>query len=361
MPKLHIDEVYTKASTYPLLANFQNGYLNDEFKPNYCMLLQDKRNGEKTVATVIENLLYSGQEAKEDLGKTLVLARNKLTGKVRIVEHGNVELKPILNINNIKSNTELDTSYLELSRKFGSKKQKKNVEQREKLKVNVTTVKEQMHNVTVNITEDQLDLSSYTKTDTDDFYIPPINRDADRAEDVYDLYKILSKEQYEIIHSEMKEKDYNNELLPWIKDFAMKKLSDELSVLLLYASCSLKLYATLGRDILKKNFVICTSSSTLNDIILKNFTTYVGGRRNRPIQYKDKALCHALVFLLLVNNLKCDVEEISKNVKFSVRTLIVKFKLIGATIVTSGSKKIAHLKLPLASVNIGRRRQSAKF
>ncbi|CAG9790641.1 unnamed protein product [Diatraea saccharalis] len=361
MPKIHIDEIYPKNSVYPMVVNFQNGYVTDALQSQSCVLLQNKNNGEKALATKISGLIYSGNEVKDDF-KTLILARNKITGKVRLIETGIAELKPMLKTDNNKTNTELDTSYLELSRKFGSKKHKKIVEHREKLKVNVQTVTEQMHNVTVNITEDQFDLSSYIKTDSDDFYIPPINRDADKPEDVYDLHKILSKEQYDEIYSEMEKENYKSELLPWIKDIVetKKNMPEELTVLALYASVLLKLFSILTKEIVKKNFVICAASPTLNKIVLQNFTTNVNGKRNRPLQYKDKAFCHALVFLLLINNLKYDLDEISKNVKFSLKTFMAKFKVIGATIVTSGSKKIAQLKLPLSTVSTGRRK-SAKF
>lgn len=359
MPKIHIDEVYPRGSMY--IVNFQNGYTTDAFRSKKCTLFEDRDTGERVAATELCGLLYTGKEEQEELGKTLILARNKTTGKVRVMEVGTIDMKPQINRKDASEKL-LDTSHLELSRKFGSKKQKKQMEQKEKLKVNVQTVAEQMHNVTVHVTEDQLDLSSYVKTDSDDFYIPPINRQADKPEDVYDLYKILTKEEYDKIYSEIQESDYTTHLLPWIKEMVgtKKQMSEEHTVLLVYANALFKLFSTMIKDIVKKNFVACPISSTLNEIVLKNFMTNVNGRRNRPLQYKDKTFCYALVFLLLVNNLKCDIDELSKNTKYSAKTMVTKFRVIGATVVASGGKKYAQLKLPLSSV-ANARRKSAKF
>lgn len=361
MPKIHIDEVYPKESIYQTIVNFQNGYTTEEFKSKRCLLLEDKVNDQKTIATEVCGLVYAGNIQDEVLGKTLILARNNVTGKVRLIEVGNVELKPVIKSSVDQSNIALDTSRLELSRKFGSKKQKKQMEQKEKLKVNVQTVTEQMHNVTVNITEDQLDLSSYIKPDNDDFYIPPINREAQSPDQVYDIYKMLSKEEFDQIFKEISQNDYLSQMQPFIKDMiSTKKLSDEYVVLAVYASTLLQLFSTMMKDIMKKTFVACPLSPTLNDLVLKNFTTFSNGKRGRSMQYKDKTFCYVLVILLLINNFKCDIEELSKHLKYSSKTMMIKFRIIGATVVTNGDKKIAQLKLPLATV-ANARRKSAKF
>ncbi|KAL4718733.1 hypothetical protein ACJJTC_009371 [Scirpophaga incertulas] len=351
-------EIVPRNLSSPLILHFQNGYASSKFKAEKCALLKNKTD-KRTLVTEVAGLLYSGQEDNQDISKTLVLARNKVTGKVRLIEASCVELAPVLNIE--QRSSEFDTSYLELSRKFGSKKQKKIVEQKEKLKVNVSTVTKQMHNVTVNVTDEQKDLSSYIKSDSDAFYIPPINRDAAKVNEIYDLYKILSKEQYTKIYSEIDGTNYYNELLPWIQNkFRNKELSKEHTVLMLYADTLLKLFLLGARDITKKTFIICTNSQTLNEIVLNNFTNVVNGKRTRSVQLKDKAFCHAMVFLLLINDYKFNISEISENIKFSIRTILTKLRVIGATIITSGESKTANLKLPLPSVS-QLRRKSAKF
>lgn len=356
MPQFHIDEVCPKGEVYPMIVHFQNGYINDNFKSNECVLYENE-DKKKCLATEINGMIYSGEEDSEDLGKTLILARNKKTGKIRLIEVGNVELKPT-----IKSNSDTtdmaETSYLELSRKFGSKKNRKIMEHREKLKINVSTVTEQMQNVTDSVTEDQLDISSYNRQDSDEFYIPPINREASKVDEVYDIDTMLTEEQYDKISAEIEGSDYMTDLNPFLKSIAIKSLSEKQTVLLVYANALLQLFATLMKDISRKNFVACPYSVTLNNIILQNFLSNANGKRGRSPQFKDKSLCHALVFILLINNYKFDFDNLCQQLKLTPRTVTSKVALTGATLVNTGSKKVAQLKLPLNKPAL--RRKSTK-
>lgn len=360
MPQFQIDEICPKETVYPMVISFLNGYITQKFKTNDCLLLEDDKSEKKIVATELCDLIYSGEEEEEDLGQTLILARNNKTGKVRLIEAANVDLKPVLKSKSDTTEpTDADRSYLELSRKFGSKKHKQIMEQREKLKINVETVTEQMQNVTDSITEDQLDLSSYNKADSDDFYIPKINREASTVEEVYDIDTILTAEQCEKIYSEVEGTKYMSELNPFLKSIATKEMSKQHTVLLVYAQTLLQLYSTLMRDISKKTFTACPYSATLNEIVLNNFLSNANGKRGRSPQFKDKSLCHALVFILLINNYKFNFNELCQELKLTLRTVNAKVALTGATLVTVGTKKIAQLKLPLSRPAL--RRQSAKF
>lgn len=270
-------------------------------------------------------------------------------------------MKPILKFDNEAAQL-LEISNLELSRKFGSKKSKKVMEQREKLKLNVETVTKQMNNVKETITEDKLDLSSYNKSDSDDFYIPPINRLANSPEDVYDIDKILTRDQLEKIWSELEDKDYGSDMFPFIKSIiSARQHSEKHKVLAVYANSLLKLYLAQVREISKKAYMACPHSAKLNEIIIANFTTMpASNKRGRPIQFKDKALCHALVFLLIINNFKLQLEWLVKDAKLTVNNATMKVRVTGAHVVESGNNKIVHLKLPL-NTKTGFRRKSAKF
>lgn len=358
MPRFHIDEVCPKGELYPMIVHFQNGDITDKFKSVECLLLHNENKETKCIATNVNDMLYTGEEEKEELGKTIILSRNKITGKVRLVEVGNVELKPVLK-SNLDTTDITDTSYLELSRKFGSKKHKQIMEQREKLKVNVNTITEQMQNVTDSITEEQLDLSSYSTENSEDFYIPPINRDASQVNEVYDINAILTEEQFEKIFAEIEASDYEKELNPFLKSIATHSLPQKHTVLLIYANTLIHLYGTLMKEITKKNFIACHQSVTLNEIVMKNFLSNINGKLGRSPQYKDKALCHALVFILLINNYKFNFDDLCQQLKLTSRTVTSKVTLTGATLVPSGNKKVAQLKLPLKKPAL--RRKSTKF
>lgn len=354
MVDIYIDEVFPKGECYPLLAHFQNGYPTNSFADQECVVLEHKINGQKSLATEINDILYTGQEYEETLGRTFILARNRSTGKVRLIEVGNVELQP-----NIKSKIdapELETSYVDLGRKFGSKRHKKVLEQNEKLKVNEDVVMEQLQNVSQNVSIDQLDMTSYNKTDTEEFYIPPIDREADKLEDVYKLTAILSPEQYDTIFSELDNSDYKSTLSPYVKEIFRDSWSKEQIVLAVYASTLLSLISRPMREIGAKKFVACPHSPTLDSIILKDFFTYNGRFRLRPQTYKDRSICYAIVLIFLINNYKIDVESFCKNSKLFQTTANTKIIMTGGWLTKQGTKKIAVLKLPLNKTSPGQKR-----
>ncbi|KAI8431638.1 hypothetical protein MSG28_016117 [Choristoneura fumiferana] len=355
---LTIDSVYSKEESHTVLVNFQNGEPEDDLDVD-CKRLVDE-NGNKSLVTEISDVLYAGDEDAEDLGQTFILVRNRKTGKVRLIEVGCAELKPVIKID-LDTSQLHETSRLELSRKFGSKKQKQQMEQKEKLKVNVQTVTEQMVNVTENISEDKLDLSVYNQTNSDDFYLPPIDRDATKVEEVYDLNKILTEDEYEAIYSELEDKDYADQLHSSIKRAtASKKMTPRLTVLSVYADTLLKFTFIRSTEVRKKSFTVCEHSSTLNKIVLNNFTTLSNGKRNRPLQYRDKSICYFIVFMLILNNFKFDMENLSSALKMTPATIGLKVRVVGGSVVTSGDKKMVQLKLPLVS-KTAFRRKSAKF
>lgn len=361
MTQIQIEEVYPKSDVNPMVVNFQNGYITEKFTSQDCTIFNNSKTNSKTLVTEVDGVLYAGDEETEELGKTYILTRNKITGKVRIIESGVVNVKPILNLKEELSTAPLlETSTLELSRKFGSKKSKQQMEQREKLKVNVDTVTEQMQNVTQEISEDTLDLSAYDKTNSDDFYVPPIDRKAESVDGVYDLNKILTEEQYEKIFSELEGKEYQSQMLPVVKNITSKKtLSPKLTVLAVYANSLIQLYNSMVKEISKKGFTACPYSMTLNSLIMNEFMTSSNGRKTRPAPFKDKSLCHAIVFLLLLNNYKIELDTLCEAVKITPSTVSNKVRVTGASVVTTSNKKVVQLKLPLNKSSF--RRKSAKF
>ncbi|KOB67441.1 DNA-directed RNA polymerase I subunit RPA49 [Operophtera brumata] len=358
MPPIHIDEVCPKSEIYPFIVNFQNGYPTEHFKSRECLVLIDEQSGSKTIATDVGHTLYTGEETGEALGRTLILARNRKTGKVRLIEVGNIEVKPEIK-NDLESSELLDNSALELGRKFGSKKYKKYLEQSEKLKQNEQAVVAQMVNVSQNLTQDQLDVSYDSQAETDNFYIPPINREATAVTEVYDIDVILTPEQYEAISNDIDGIDLMEKLNPVIKGLPRKDLTQKQKVLALYASSLYNLYFVKSTEIMKKGFIACYESQTLHDHILQHFFTYVNGKRCRPIQYRDKTLIHTMVLMLLINNFKFNFDEFCKLTKAAVRTMTSKLAMTGAYVVNVNSVRMAQLKIPLNKPPT--RRKSSKF
>ncbi|XP_022114103.2 DNA-directed RNA polymerase I subunit rpa49 [Pieris rapae] len=356
MTTLTADVVYPKRSSYPMIVNFQNAYVTAEFNDTECSLFTNEDNEKKTILTQLGDIIYTGEEESESIGKTLLIARDRNTGKVRIIEAGHVELKPVLK-NDLNASQVLETSGLELSRKFGSKKQKKQMEQRERLKMNVETVTQQVEKTIANVSVDQLDVSNYENTtESDDFYVPPINRSATSVEDVYDTKKIINGDDFEKILSEIEGKDCSEEILPSIQAIVDKNPTEMQKVYGIYASCLAKFFTATMRDINKKTYNICNSSVTLNNIIIQNFTKSINNKRGRPAEYKDKAFCHFVVLLLLMNNFKISMDTVCEVMKIAPRTVLTKVRVTGATQIKQGNKSVLHLKLPL-QVKVFKRRK----
>lgn len=345
MVDIGINEIYSKSECYPLIAHFQNGYPTDSFADQVCEVLEHKINGKMWLASEINNLVYSGEECEETLGKTFILLRNRKSGKVRILEAGNVEVKPLIQSKIEKQ--ELDTTYIDLGRRFGSKRHKKILEQNEKLKVNENVVMEQLKDVSQNVSVDQLDISSYNQVNVEDLYIPPCNREANKIEDVYMMTAILPSEDYEQIFSELDTSDYKPSLFPYIKEIFNDKWSKEQTVLAVYASVLLTLHNTTMKEINLKKFVASPHSPTLDKIVMRDFFTYSSRGRVRSVQYKDKCICHAIVLLFLVNDYKIDIPSFCKYTKLSEKTASAKICVAGGWPTKQGTKKVAILKLPL--------------
>lgn len=347
MARIHIDEVCPKNGDSPIIVNFQNGYPTEHFKSRECLLLSDERKGCRSIVTDVGHTLYTGEETEEALGRTLLLVRNKKTGRVRLIEVGNIELKPEI-VNDLESAQLLDNSALELGRKFGSKKYKKHLEQSEKLKQNEQAVVAQMANVSLNLTQDQLDISYDSQTETDNFYIPTINRQATSVTEVYDVDAILSPEQFEAISKDISHiQDITDKLNPVVTGLVKKDLTPKQLILSLYASSLYNLYFVKSSEIMKKGFIACYESLTLNKHILMHFFTYVNGKRCRPVQYRDKTLIHTMVLMLLINNFKFNFDEFCKLTKSAVRTMSAKLAMAGGYVVTTNGVRMAQLKLPL--------------
>lgn len=361
MTELYIDEIYPKASVNPILFTFQNGYTNESFEDVECKLFSNQISKRKHAASTIGDILYAGDEESDATNNTFLLVRNKVTNKVRVIECTSIELRPQLK-DSFKTAELQDASFLELSRKFGSKKQRQKVESRHKLKIDVDTVTNQMKSVKETVKVNTSDVSSYTESNLADAYIPPINRDATSVDDIFEIDKILTDEQFEKISGEIESKDLDSELLPIVTNTLSNGSGGiKNKVLALYANSLLGMYNTLTRELTKKSFVICQSSSTLNEIVLHNFMQEIKGRRCRSTQLRDKALCHAIVFLLLMGNYLVPLTELSQAVKISPKTVITKVKAIGAHIKQSGQNKMIELKLPLNTAVGFQRRKSAKF
>ncbi|XP_061727108.1 uncharacterized protein LOC133532449 [Cydia pomonella] len=396
MSELTVHSVCTKGPIYPTLLYFQNGCPTKDFETN-CAVLQDK-NKSRTIVMETSELVYAGKEEKEETGTMLILARDRITGIVRLIEVGSADLKPL-------TKTDLDHLQHQNEAKASSKMRfKKTNTHNISNAVQMDTEQIIDNNVLENavacndsigelnippvdreITKDELDSlqqqqqlsrsefsefkkkqsketevvkqQNLTENYTEEFYIPPINRRATKVEDVYHLEKILSKDEYDKIFQELEENNYVTDLHPYIQSYMKgRHLSPQLTVLAAYASYLIKYLHVSWIQITAAKYKICAYSKTLNDIIMNKFTKLtvykkspndVHLRRIKPRKIQLKAICHIMVFMLILNNYKFYLEPLCTAVgkqNISVKRLV---HFTGASIVRRKVGRLVRLRLPL--------------
>lgn len=130
------------------VVNFQNGELkDDEAKNMSCGLFYDQNKKKTVLALSNGEIVYRGYkpDTSEDPMCTMLVLHNKRTGKVRLVQIERWQVAPVLEKSALKDiNSTVDDKVVTLNKEFGSKKIKRRIEQYEKLKVNVESVKEHL-------------------------------------------------------------------------------------------------------------------------------------------------------------------------------------------------------------------------
>ncbi|XP_063543555.1 uncharacterized protein LOC134751968 [Cydia strobilella] len=355
MSELTVHSVCTKGPIYPILLYFQNNCDSGR----QCIVLQDKNESRpRTIVMETPELVYAGKEEKEDSDITLILARDRISGNVRLIEVGSADLKPVTET----YSDDLEHHYeAKAHSKMGSKKTKtqnisnnvlmippidreitKDLEQQNKFKINLETESEQTDMGIM----DQQDLTALKEHYSEEFHIPPIYRGATKVEDVYQIEKILSKEEYEKILQELQENNYATHLHPYIKSYMnVRHLSPQLTVLAVYTSYLIKYLHASKEPIGMSKIKICQHSKTLNDILMKKFTELAA---IRPESVREKIICHIMVFMLILNNYRFYLEPLCTAMgipkRFSIEQLV---HFTGASVVTSEIGRQVLLRLPL--------------
>lgn len=145
----YITCIHFKKNLYNcFIVNFQNGELKDEeAKKMSCGLFYDQNRKRTMLAMSNGQIVYRGYkpDTSQDLMRSMLVLRNRRTGKVRLVQVERWQVTPVLEKPVVEDNKVAeDEKIAELNKQFGSKKVKRKTEQYERLKVNVESVKEQL-------------------------------------------------------------------------------------------------------------------------------------------------------------------------------------------------------------------------
>lgn len=359
----------------PLIAQLQGGSGPPVGGAPAQLMMEKGTDGTKSKIRAItcwDGTVRWGLENNITGVKQVLAARNRLTGKVRFIEVGSTSLQPFIPRNSRTGlNIEIPTD-VNLSEKFGSKKQKRYQEQSKKYKIDVSTIKEQLQDTAL-----KMDTSAGSALDTtnpDDMiekYIPPIDRDAANVKDVYKLDKILSAEEIDALKSCSELVINGDSETVVISDFMKKYISSiqadsstskiDKCIAMLYADCLLYYLTCDYKKASALNCVVCPYSEVINTSVLDNFSVRSDKSRSRPKSLKDKAVCYIIVLLLLSSNLIfSDYEELREALNITGPKMSQFVKIVGARIVSVDGVSSIVLKLPLTkapSMNLKRGRK----
>lgn len=357
------DVIINPSKVQPIIVNFQNGELKDEEASKMsCGLYYDPNKQKTLLALSNGQIVYRGYkpDTSQDLMRTMLVLHNRKTGKVRLVQVERWQVNAVLEKPAAEENKSADSDKIVmLNRQFGSKKAKRKIEQYERLKINVDTVKEQLEETVSNVEVDRgeltIDLSE--NDDITNTALPPCNRDATNAADVYNVHDIIPEDKLETLYPKAKEildHDYS-EFEGKMKFFVriLKQLKSDpdnvkKTALLLYVQAVMTWLNLPIKETKKRCILVCPSSSVVNTHIIDTYSIQSLNGRQRPTSVKDKAVIHCMILALVICNFVLDIELYSTI--FSHRTALKKLlrlaRIIGA-LPNKEDKRLVTLKVPL--------------
>uniref|UniRef100_R4G870 Putative dna-directed rna polymerase i subunit rpa49 n=1 Tax=Rhodnius prolixus TaxID=13249 RepID=R4G870_RHOPR len=357
-----IDSYFTTSSTSPCLVSFEYGSLvKNEASNLRCNMYKDKKESIEQMLVVSKgNQCYKGKLNSNALCQTLLLVRNKRTNKARIFSAYSCLLQNALKERNqqksIDSTSEKSDYVNDLNMVFGSRKAKRYSELSMRMKITNSISQDEAKQILAEMKGQAKDIIDLKASSEDAVLqlLPPCNRDATSPEDVYKAEDILSEMEMNSLDKAVSLlNDENEKKSEFCKRIIIKidaeENTDKLK-LLIYADSLLRFVNMGAIEIKNKN---CLRKQwyqrrVIGTKILNDFTVLTGNTRNRPVSYKDKAVCYLMVLILLACNYKLNLELISSLLKgYHQKKLLQLCKTVGLVASTEGKQKVYMLKVPL--------------
>lgn len=347
---------YTEDAVKPIIVNFENGTIEPGQEKNVLCKLYKNQNKNREVVAATENMLYTGIVKPKGLYNTFIAVCNKKRTKMRLIAVDHATLSPYFKEDKGTRNKSfelLDSTTSQLNKEFGSKKIKRKTEQRERMKMDIETVKEQLEQTVQDIKIETKDIVLPKADENDTGYKPRINREADAVEDVYNINDIVSIDVLNSFYEEteriLSEPEAELDVTSFVKQQIQKllKTSSEnrhLTLqLLLYVDCLIKFLVKQAKQLSAKGLQLCSYSKMAQDYILKQYTITSGRSRLRPTSMKDKCLCSILVLSIIACGYKLNLEMVSKELKIGLKKMQDVSRVLGFHV----NKEMVTLSLPL--------------
>lgn len=250
----------------------------------------------------------------------------------------------------------------ELNKQFGTKKAKRATELRERMKIDIGTVKEHLE-TTIAAVDSPLNASVIKEgkeINEAQSYQPPINRDAKTFEEAFNLDDYITATELNEFKNDAKQllnSTYDNiqNCCPYITEEIAKIQSENCQLsendkirhisILLYAQVIEKYLRT--STVLLKNKSFNIYSCSITEKILNTFGIKTDKNVLRPMSMRDKACCYILVLLFMVSDRHVvDTEEVAKSLKLPVSKTQQLARVCGARPM-SQSRSLYEIKLPI--------------
>ncbi|CAI6357730.1 unnamed protein product [Macrosiphum euphorbiae] len=352
-----VEKVYAEPTVPPVIAITEVGFLNSSTFLDCGMAIENTSN--RPVLKIFNQ--HGGTVEEEDpsrkeTGNKYLILRNKRTNKVSVYGAKVTYLKKP---DYFKMKTFEDQSLTnkneEFNLVFGTKKSSRISKSRVN---NVVTVPADVFN-NISCSSDALQ-SSFSQTSEYLVYLPPgCNRYSNKLETVYPVSTLLLENEIDLMTDYAKEVismlpiSSDNEDLSKFFITNLNKLPHKTIqniCLLTFADGLIELLRLKSHELNARNIEIYPNSEVINDKVLDNFVEYTVTGRDLTSKMKDKAVCHIIIIMMLINMYTFDLTCISSFLpSSSQKRLTLLMKVVGASLLKDDPTKYT-MKMPLASL-----------
>ncbi|XP_015375610.1 PREDICTED: uncharacterized protein LOC107170101 isoform X2 [Diuraphis noxia] len=352
-----VEHVYAEPSVPPVIAITEVGHLNSSTFLDCGMAIEKTSN--RPVLKIFNE--HGGTVEEEDPsrkenGKKYLILRNKKTNKVSVYGANVTYLKKpdYFKMKTFEDQTLTDKS-LEFNSVFGTKKSSRVSRSKVDNVVDVST--DVFENISCS--SDVLQ-SSFSKMSEFLIYLPlGCNRLSSKLETVYPVSTLLLENEIDLMTDYAKEVismlpiSSENEDLSTFFITNLNRLSHKTVqniCLLSLADGLIELLRLKSADLNYRNIEIYPNCEVINFKVLDNFVEYSVTGRDLTSKMKDKAVCHIIIIMMLINMYTFDLSWISPFLPpSSQRRLPLLMKVVGATLLKDDPTKYT-MKMPLASL-----------
>jgi len=348
-----VEQVYVKPSVPPVIVVTEVGHLVSSNSLG-CGMALDKSSNKPVLKLFNLNgeIIEEEDVSKKNKGKNYLILRNKKTNRVSIYGMKTTFFKKpdYLKRGTIESQSVNKNDEFNLV--FGTKKSSRAYKSRINNEINVTT--EIFKNISSNA-----EMLTSMNSESNEFskYLPlGYNRSSNEIENIYPVSSLLMANEIDLMT------DYSKELLNMlplpndIEDFSqffienVNRLTDKTVqniCLLTFADGLVELLKTKSANLNYRNNEIYPYSEVINDKLMDNFLEYNVTGCDLTSKMKDKAICHIIIILVIINMNVVDLSWVSPYLPQTYqKRLVLLMKVVGVTPLKDNKTKYS-LKLPL--------------